>query len=81
MFSDCDLLTHITYELSKLNTENVTDFSFIFNNCKSLKTLPDISNWNTQKVTNKSSIFYGCCNLSSLPDISKWNTQNVTNIS
>ena len=33
-------------DLSKWNTNNVTDMSFLFNGCKSLSSLPDISKWN-----------------------------------
>ena len=53
----------------------------MFNNCKSLSSLPDISKWNTSNVENMSSIFNNCESLSSLPDISKWNMTNVTNMS
>ena len=54
--------------------------SFMFSECSSLLSLPDISKWNTNNVTNMRFIFYGCSSLSSLPDISKWNTINVNNM-
>ena len=56
---------------------NVTNMSYMLDNCNSLFSLPDISKWNTSNVNNMSSMFYNCNSLSSLPDISKWNTSNV----
>ena len=60
---------------------NVTDMSFMFDGCKSLLSLPDISKWDTNKVINMSRMFNKCSSLSSLPNISKWNTNNVTDMS
>jgi len=37
-------------DLSKWNTENITDMSHIFSYCKSLKSLPNISKWFTKNV-------------------------------
>ena len=48
--------------------------SWLFLNCESLSSLPDISKWNTSNVNNMSDMFGNYNNLSSLPDISKWNT-------
>ena len=62
-----------------IENESITDMSYIFSDCSSLSSLPDISKWNTNNVTNMSYMFYECS--SSLPDISKWNTNNVTNMS
>ena len=53
---------------------------YLFYNCSSLISLPDISKWNTDKVTDISYLFYNCSSLISLPDISKWDTNNVTNM-
>ena len=60
---------------------NVTDMSYIFYNCPSLISLPDISGWNTNKIINMSSVFYRCLSLSNLNRISKWDTSNVTDMS
>jgi len=68
-------------KLSKWNTNNVTNISYLFSGCKSLLFLPDISKWNINNVKNISSLFFGCKSLSSLPDISKWNINKVKNIS
>ena len=53
---------------------------YMFNNCESLSSLPDISKWNINNVTNMSYMFNNCESLSSLPDISKWNTKDDANI-
>ena len=51
------------------------DMSYMFNNCRSLSSLPDISKWNTNNDTNMSNMFSYCRLVTSLPDISKWNTE------
>ena len=51
--------------------DNVTNMSCMFNKCRSLSSLPDISKWNTNNIINMSYMFCGCSSLSSLPDISK----------
>ena len=37
-------------DLSKWNTNNVTNMCLLFNGCSSLSSLPDISKWNTYNV-------------------------------
>ena len=49
--------------------------SYMFYNCDSLKSLPDISKWDTKNATNMSYMFYNCDSLESLPDLSKQNTK------
>ncbi len=44
-------------DISKLDTSNVTNMSFMFSSCKFLTHLPDISKWNTSNITNMESIF------------------------
>ena len=60
--------------------KEITNMSYIFNNCSSLLSLTDISKWNINNVTEMSYMFSDCSSLSSLPDISKWNTIFVTKI-
>ena len=81
MFQGCKSLSFLP-DISKWNTNNVTNMSFMLNGCKSLTSLPDISKWNTNNVMNMSYMFNGCSSLASLPDISKWNTKfvDITNI-
>ena len=68
-------------DISKCNTNNVKDMSYMFYNWGSLKYLPDIFKWNTNNVNNLSYLLYNCCSLKSLPDISKWNSKNLNNLS
>ena len=77
MFSWC---SSFSVDMSKWNTKNVTDMSFMFSGCKA-SSLPDISNLNTQNVTRMDNMFNNCLSLVSLPDISKWDTQKVDNMS
>ena len=68
-------------KINLIGIKNVTNMSYMFSDCSSLLSLPDISYLNTNNVTNMCGMFYGCSSLSSLPDISNWNTNNVTNMS
>ena len=68
IFTECSKLTDLP-DISKWNTNNVTNMSCIFNGCSSLTKLPDISKWNTNNVTNMNNIFDGCVSLIKLPDI------------
>ena len=77
-FSNCQNLTQIE-GMGNLNTEKVTDMSYMFNNCKKLSSL-DFSKFNTENVTNMRHMFDNCSKLSSL-DFSKFNTENVTDMS
>ena len=75
MFSECENL--ISFEQYSWNTINVRNMGFIFDGCKKLTSLPDISKWNTKNVQSMRGMFYNCKKLTSLPDISKWNTKKV----
>ena len=44
--------------------------SHMFNGCKALTSLPNMSKWNTKNVTNMSYMFEYCESLTSLPVIS-----------
>ena len=44
------------------NFNNITDMSYMFSECVSLISLPDISKWNTSNVTEMDDIFVGCIN-------------------
>ena len=76
-FSNCKNLTQIE-GMGNLNTEKVTDMSYMFYNCRKLSSL-DFSKFNTENVTDMSYMFDNCRELSSL-DLSKFNTENVTNM-
>ena len=62
--------------LEFLNTSEVKDMSWMFNDCSGLTSL-DMSHFNTQNVTDMGAMFNGCSGLTSL-DVSNFNTQNVT---
>ena len=77
-FYYCTELTTIE-GIEYLNTENVTNMSWMFTNCKALTTL-DVSNFDTKNVTNISGMFYACHALTTL-DVSNFDTKNVTDMS
>lgn len=64
--------------IRNLNTENVTDMSWMFSDCKALTSL-DLSKFNTQNVAYMWGMFSGSEALTSL-DVSKFNTQNVSDM-
>ena len=66
------------FEIILTGINNIKDASFMFYDCDSLISLPDISEWNTINVINMNSMFQYCSSLETLPDISKWDTTNVT---
>ena len=68
-------------DISRWNTENITNMSHMFFGCNLLESLPDISKWDTKNVKDMSYMFSGCKSLVSLPDISKWNIKNVKDMS
>ena len=65
-------------KLTGLDTSNVTNMYYMFNECASLTSL-DLSNFNTSNVTDMQYMFCDCASLTSL-DLSSFNTSNVTNI-
>ena len=78
MFSGCNNIKYINF--SNFSTSNVNDMGYMFYECKSFNSLPDISKWNTSNVKNMSYMFYRCKSLNSLTDISKWDTSNVNDM-
>ena len=69
-----------TFEIKLKEIKNLTNISFMFNDCSSLFSLPDISGWNTSNINDISYMFYGCTSLTTFPGISHWNTKNVKNM-
>ena len=66
-------------DLKYLNTEQVTNMSYMFSDCSVLTSL-DLSNFNTAKVRDMSYMFYRCSALSSL-DLSNFYTKEVRDMS
>ena len=60
------------------NTSNVTDMSWMFTMCRSLKEL-DLSEFNTSKVTNMNTMFGYCSSLIKL-NINNFDTSNVSSM-
>ena len=73
-FYRCENLTKIE-DIENLNTQNVTDMSYMFYRCDGLTSL-DVSHFNTQKVEDMSEMFSVCSGLKSL-NVSHFDTQNV----
>ena len=59
MFSHCKSLKSLP-DISKWDTKNVTNMSYMFSWCKSLKSLPDISKWKLNKNLDKEDMFKYC---------------------
>ena len=70
-----------TINANQIDTSLITSMSSMFNYCKALQSVGDLSGWNTSNVTSMSSMFNGCKSLQSVGDLSGWDTSNVTNIS
>ena len=64
--------------LEYLNTEKVTDMSYMFQYCSRLTSL-DITNFNTANVTDMSYMFHSCTKLKSF-DVTNFNTAKVKNM-
>ena len=59
----------------------ITDLSYMFSECTSLKSISNFFYLNINNVTNISNMFYECSSLSSLSDISNWKTNKITDMS
>ena len=70
--------TTVFYGLENLETDLVTDMSYMFRECEKVSNL-DLSNFNTNNVTNMESMFYFCKNLNNL-NISNFVTSDVINM-
>ena len=69
----------IEIELKQIN--EVTDLSMMFQGCRDLISLPDLSKINIENVVDISYMFSNCSLLTSLPDLSSWDTSQVKNMS
>ena len=75
-FYDCQKLESIE-GIEYLNTENVTDMSYMFANCFVLTEL-DLSHFNTSEVTNMALMVEACWALTEL-DLTSFDMKNVVN--
>ena len=71
--------TELDYEVSNLDTKNMTSTSSMFSGCKALQQL-NSRNFIKSNITDMSRMFSNCNVLKTI-DVSGWDTSNVTNIS
>ena len=76
-FMKCSDLTSVS-GLEYLNTDSVTNMSYMFSTCYGLTSL-DVSSFNTANVTNMGYMFGGCSGLTIL-DLSNFYTAQVTDM-
>ena len=62
------------------NVSKIKDMGFMFNDCTSLISLPDISKIDTSQIINMKNLFSGCTSLTNFSGISKWDTKNVVSM-
>jgi len=77
-FAEMETLATIT-NLSYLNTEEVTNMTYMFGGCTKLTDI-DLSHFNTQKVTTMDHMFTMCTTVKTL-DLKSFDTSNVTKMS
>jgi len=78
MFYGCEKLK-ILSNISKINTENLTNISYMFSYCISLKTI-DISGFNLTKVIKMGYLFNSCKSLKEIKGIENLVNENVEEI-
>lgn len=71
--------TELDYEVSNLDTKNMTSTSSMFSDCKALKQL-NLRNFIKSNIKSISSMFSDCDALETI-DISGWDTSNVISVS
>ncbi len=64
---------------AEINVTNMTDASFMFNDCNKMSVI-DMSSFDTSQVTDMQGMFQGCGSLQEI-DLSGFDTCNVTNMS
>jgi len=78
MFRGCSSLKKL--DLSKFETNEVTNMRFMFYNCSFLTKL-DLPNFDTNNVTTMVGMFYGCEKLEGLEFKDNFKTEKVTDMS
>ena len=67
-------------EVKLKGISNITNMNYMFWECESLISLPDISQLDASRVSNMNHIFDFNCYLKSIPDISNWAITNASEI-
>ena len=63
--------------LRNLDTSEVTDFSYLFQDCDKLKDLNFVYNWDLSNATSINGIFKNCINLTDISGCSNWNLSST----
>jgi len=71
--------TSLSYEISNLDTSNITNMGNMFEGCANLTSL-DLSNFDTSNVSNMVAMFLLCSSLTTL-DLSTWDTSSLEDAS
>ena len=77
---DSNIRKKETFEIELIETNPITNLSYMFDKCNSLLSLSNFK-LDTRKVTDMSYMFNECDELKSFPDISELDTRKVTNMS
>ena len=64
-------------DLSRWDTSNVTNMSYLFADCTSLSNIEGLRNLNLSKVTNAQNMFAGCVSITSLEPVEHWNVSSL----
>ena len=76
LFRGCRYITSIE-GLENINTDNVTDMSYMFYGCSSLTSL-DLSTFNTENVTKMDGIFLNCSSLKTIYASGDWDPNHIS---
>ena len=79
MFFQCDNLFNID-ELKNLNTENVSDFSCMFESTE-ISNIKALENWETSSAETFHSMFFCCYSLTNLKPLKNWNVSRCKDFS
>lgn len=77
MFQESGL---VSADLSRWETDSLTDVSYLFSECAYLRSV-DLTGWNTSNVTNMSGLFNEDTALQIITGLPEWNTLSVKDMS
>lgn len=81
MFKNCDTNIINIESLKNLDVSNVTNFSHMFDGCKSLTEINGLLKWKVSKGINFEAMFYNCESLSNINGLQNWDVSNGNNFS
>ena len=77
---DDDMKNQEALEIIIMGVTKITNMSNMFQECRTLLSISDMSKLDMTKVTDISGMFSLCESLTAIPDISNWNTVNITSM-